>query len=209
MPTLEIPAGLPILARQPTSVVDRLLDRVSHGDQVAFDEVYAIFRARVFGICVALLRDRHQAEEVLQEAFLQIWRQASRFDSTRGGGTSWILKIAHARAVDRVRSCQADRRRDQQDFSRSAVAETDTVVESVLLNEEYARVRGALTVLSSKQRESLQLAYFQGLSTLQISDRLSVPVPTVKSRLRDGLAKLAAHLADVDRDQTVGGMSAA
>lgn len=179
-----------------TGQVERLLAAVSGGDQIAFADLYARFSRRVFGLSVNILRDRHQAEEVSQEIFLRIWQRAHLFDPGRGTGTAWILQLAHSLSVDRVRYSQSSRKRDMNYLSTAHVAESDSVLEAVLVNEEYAAVRVALPRLSPKQQESLQLAYFRGMSTRQISELLSIPVPTVKSRLRDGLSRLATFLVE-------------
>ncbi len=191
-------AALPELAvtthsSDPTGVE---LTLIAGGDRVAFAALYSRFEGRVFGLCLALVRDRHQAEEVAQETFLQIWQKASRFDPARGSGTGWVLQIAHGKAIDRVRHSQAHRKRDQNFFSATHVTESDTVLESVLLHEEHAAVRRELPRLSAKQLESLTLAYVDGLTTQQISDKLGVPAPTVKSRIRDGLMRLGGFLAE-------------
>lgn len=175
---------------QPTELVADLLGRVAAGDRAAFEDLYNAVRSRVFGLSLRLVRDWQQAEEIAQEVFLQIWRQAARFDPARGAGTPWILGIAHARAVDRIRSSRASQARDHVFYACSHVADTDTVVESVLLGLEQTAVRGALDGLSALQRESIVLAYYLGLSTSEISERLAIPVPTVKTRIRDGLIRL-------------------
>ena len=175
--------------------METLLAAISNGDHLAFDELFSAFQARVVGLCLAVLRDRHQAEEVAQETFLQIWQRANRFDAARGSGTAWILSLAHARTIDRVRHSQAGRARDTHYAASRHVADTDTVLESVLLTEEHAQVNRALPLLPAKQQQALGMAYFQGLDTRRIAEVLAIPIPTVKSRLHDGLAGLAAQLA--------------
>jgi RNA polymerase sigma-70 factor (ECF subfamily) len=171
-----------------------LLGAVANGDQVAFDRLYTHFRSRVFGLAARIVIDRDQAQEVTQEVFLQLWQQAARFDPSRGSAISWVLRITHARAVDRIRNSHSSSVRDTRYAAAGHVADTDTVVEQALLREEQLVLRSALVLLSPVQRESIQLAYYSGLTTLEISERLGVRRATVKTRIRDGLIRLGAEL---------------
>jgi len=174
--------------------LEELLEQVAAGDRPAFDRLYELFQSRVYGLVVKVLVDRDQAQEVAQEVFLQLWRQASRFDSSKGTAVSWVMRIAHSRAVDRVRICQASSLRDSRYAATEHAAEVDTVVEEVLLHAEQSAMRAALLRLSGLQLESIRLAYYCGMSTVQISAHLGVGRATVKTRIRDGLIKLAADL---------------
>lgn len=171
-----------------------LLARIAAGDRTAFDQLYTDHRARVYGIVLTLLRDRAQSEEVTQEVFVQLWQQASRFDGLRGSTTAWIQHVAHARAVDRVRFCQSSLARDTGWFAGGHHIDVDTVVENVLHREEQSLLRAALLRLPALQRESIVLAYYAGLTTAEISDRLAVNRSTVKTRIRTGLQRLAIDL---------------
>jgi len=175
--------------------VEYLLASIAMGDYLAFDELYTLFKNRVFGLAAKLLRDQGKAEEVTQEVFLQLWQQAARFDRTRGSAVAWILRIAHARSVDRIRAGRRSGIRDARYLAGHHVIERDTVVEDVLLRADQSKVRAALQCLSPIQRESIQLAYFSGMTAQQIADRIGVPRPTVKTRIRDGLIKLGTELA--------------
>lgn len=167
-----------------------LLARVATGDVAAFDPLYGQLQGPVYGVAVRLLVDRHQAQEVAQEAWLQIWQQAARFDPRKGSAVAWVMRIAHARAVDGIRSANASRLRDTAAAASSHRIASDVVVESALLSIERSRLREQLPQLSDKQRQSIDLAYFGGLSLPAISELLALPLGTVKTRIRDGLLRL-------------------
>jgi RNA polymerase sigma-70 factor, ECF subfamily len=167
-----------------------LLERVSAGDQPAFTALYERFSARVFGLANRILRDPSQAEEVAQEIFLEIWRRASRFDRAKGTATSWIMTLTHGRSVDRVRSSQASRARDLKSTVENFDRDVDSVADSVLQNSDAAQVRDCLDALTPLQRESITLAYFGGHTQREIGEMLDAGLPTVKTRMRDGLIRL-------------------
>jgi RNA polymerase sigma-70 factor (ECF subfamily) len=167
-----------------------LLERTARGDEEAFAALYDALGARVFGLVRRVLRDPQHAEDVTQEVFLEIWRRAGSFDPARGGGVSWVLTLAHARAVDRVRSTQAARARDTAVAQRSTVRDVDTVIEAVENALERRAVRRCLAALTDLQRESVKLAYYNGYSYAEVAALLRVPLPTVKTRMRDGLIRL-------------------
>lgn len=168
---------------------------VAGGDHEAFSTLYDQFVTPVSRLVRLLMRDVAMAEEVTQEVFLTVWQGAARFDPLRGEGGAWILGLARSRAIDRIRSAEATRRRDL----RYAVSVRETSVptpELVADKLDHVVVREALAVLSTKQRQALLLAFFGGHSYQEVSDLLGVPLPTVKSRIRDGLGHLRRHLGD-------------
>ncbi|QNK79898.1 ECF RNA polymerase sigma factor SigK [Nakamurella sp. PAMC28650] len=169
---------------------ESLLQRVSGGDQPAFAALYERFSPRVFGLANRILRDPSQAEEVAQEIFLEIWQRASRFDRTRGTATSWIMTITHGRSVDRVRHSQASRARDLKSTVENFDREVDTVAESVVQHSDASEVRGCLETLTPLQRESITLAYFGGHTQREVGEMLGTALPTIKTRMRDGLIRL-------------------
>lgn len=171
-----------------------LLTQVALGDRTAFNELYTLLERRVFGLVVTILRDHEQSREVVQEVFLQLWQQAARFDGRRGNGEAWVLHLAHSRAVDRVRLCQTSSARDTRYAALGHVPDTDTVIWDVLVRDQQATVRSALARLTPGQRESIVLAYYSGMTTQEISDHIGVKRATVKTRIRDGLAKLNLDL---------------
>lgn len=171
-----------------------LLEKVADGDQAAFEQLFLLHQAQVYGVVVAILRDQTQAQEVTQEVFLQLWQQASRFDPTRGSTATWIKRMAHSRAIDRVRLCEGASARDTRYTAQSRAVDYDTVIERVLHRDEQASLRESLQRLAPLQRESIVLAYYAGLTTAEISDQLGVNRSTIKTRIRDGLKKLTADL---------------
>jgi RNA polymerase sigma-70 factor (ECF subfamily) len=166
-----------------------LLTLVGRGDQVAFETVYDRVAPAVFGLVRRVLRDTAQSEEVAQEALLEIWRTADRFDPARGAALAWVMTIAHRRAVDRVRSERAAAEREARAAAPPLPA-ADEVAEAVEASLEAERVRRCLDGLSGAQRESIVLAYYSGLSYPQVSAALGVALGTIKTRIRDGLRRL-------------------
>jgi len=142
------------------------------------------------GVVRDLLGDRGVAQEVLTE----IWLKADRFDPDRGTVTGWVATLTRRRAVDRVRSEQAGRDRDDRVARRSQVREIDVVADEVELRLEHWQVRRALTELSDRQREAIELAYFAGHTYRDVARVLGIPEGTAKSRLRDGLLRLREAL---------------
>ena len=172
------------------STPDELLTRVAGGDQLAFAELYDQTAPRVLGLVKRLLKDHAQSEEVTQEVFLEIWQTATRFDTARGSASSWMLTMAHRRAVDRVRASQAGRDRDLRIGVRDLDTDFDSVTESVEIRIEHERVERALGRLTELQRQAVKLAYYGGLSHSEVAKLLDVPIGTVKTRLRDGMIRL-------------------
>jgi RNA polymerase sigma-70 factor (ECF subfamily) len=167
-----------------------LLKRASRGDEAAFAELYDATSARAFGLAVRVLRDRAQAEEVTQEAYLDCWRHAARYDPAKGSAVSWLLTIVHRKAVDRVRSAEASSRRDLEYGHRQATVAHDETAEAATATLEATRVRTALAHLTLKQREAVQLAFLGGYTHTEVAAMLDLPVGTAKTRIRDGLIRL-------------------
>jgi RNA polymerase sigma-70 factor, ECF subfamily len=165
-----------------------LLSKVARGDQDAFEAVYDQVAGPVYGLIRKVVRDPAQSEEVTQEVLLEVWRVASRFDPARGSAATWIMTIAHRRAIDRVRSAAAATEREQRTALPPAAA--DEVAETVAANLEAERVRHCLDGLTALQRESITLAYYGGYSYPQVATLLDTALGTVKTRIRDGLIRL-------------------
>ncbi|MGO1256021.1 MAG: ECF RNA polymerase sigma factor SigK [Microbacterium gubbeenense] len=167
-----------------------LLLRIADGDRAAFAELYDMLTARVFGLILRVLVNRSQSEEVLQEVFLEVWQSAARFAPNKGQGRTWILTIAHRRAVDRVRASQASADRDVRAGLRDIGIPHDSVAEQAELGIAGEQAVSALGALPEAQREALVLAYFGGYSQSEISALVGSPLGTIKTRMRDGLTRL-------------------
>jgi len=165
-----------------------LLARVARGDHAAYEVVYDQFAGPVYGLVRKVLRDPAQSEEVAQEVLLEVWRTASRFDPVRGSASSWVMTIAHRRAVDRVRSESAATAREQR-LTPGPVS-GDDVAELVETALDRQRVRRCLGALTPVQAESVKLAYYAGYSYPQVAKLLGIPLGTIKTRIRDGLIRL-------------------
>lgn len=169
---------------------EQLLLRVARGDEEAFGELYDRVSGQVYGVIRRVLRDPARSEEVAQEVLVEIWRTASRFDPDKGSASTWMLTMAHRRAIDRVRSVQASRDRDERVGHREQVRPFDAVSEEVETREEHAQVRAALDALTDLQRETVELAYYGGHTYREVSELLDAPLGTIKTRMRDGLIRL-------------------
>lgn len=174
----------------PASRLQELLARVGRGDREAFSALYDEMAPRVLGLVTRLLRDPAQSEEVTQEIFLEIWQTSSRFDPNKGGASTWILTMTHRRAVDRVRASQASRDRDVKVGIRDLDADYDHVAESVEVRIEHERVEKAMARLTDMQRQAITLSYYGGYSNSEVAEILSVPIGTIKTRIRDGMIRL-------------------
>lgn len=168
--------------------LDRLLSRVARGDQAAFEEIYDRLSGAAYGLIRKVVRDPAQSEEVTQEVLLEVWRTASRFDPTRGSAATWVMTMAHRRAIDRVRSETAAAEREQR--APRAPIPVNEVAESVEAGLEAERVRRCLGGLTDLQREAITLAYYGGYSYPQVATLLGTALGTIKTRIRDGLVRL-------------------
>lgn len=169
---------------------DELLTLVARGDQQAFEELYQLVSGPVYGLVRRVVRDTAQSEEVAQEVLLEVWRTAPRFDPGRGSALAWVLTLAHRRAVDRVRSARAAGERELREARRLDVPAFDQVTEEVEAGLEREWVRRCLDRLTELQRQSVTLAYYDGYTYREVAERLSLPLGTVKTRMRDGLLRM-------------------
>ncbi|MCC5947667.1 MAG: ECF RNA polymerase sigma factor SigK [Nitriliruptoraceae bacterium] len=186
----------PLLDRG-TATSEELLVAVGTGDEQAFQVLYDRVTPQVLGVSLRVLRDRALAEEVSQEVLVEVWKKADRFDPERGTASGWITTLAHRRAVDRVRSEQASRDRDDRVSRRDEPRAFDAVADEVQVNLDHWQVRQALSMLTDRQREAIELAYFAGHTYRDVAKVLGIPEGTAKSRLRDGLLRLRQNLEDL------------
>jgi RNA polymerase sigma-70 factor (ECF subfamily) len=167
-----------------------IIEHCARGDEAAFALLYDELAGLVYGIVLKVVRNPALAEEVTQEVFTEVWRQAPRHDRKRGSVRSWVATIAHRRAVDRVRSEQAARHREEREAAGATVDLTYEVEEAVGNEMERQRVRQALQSLTEVQRDAVELAYYGGYTYREVAVVLDVPEGTVKTRIRDGLIRL-------------------
>ncbi len=167
-----------------------VMTRCGQGDEGAFVRIYDELGSLVYGIILKVLRDPAQSEEVAQEVFTEVWRQAPRYEPGKGSVKGWIATIAHRRAVDRVRSEQSARNREDRDAVERHVDLTSAVEDLVGDELERQRVRVALQTLTEVQRKAVELAYYGGYTYREVAVLLDEPEGTVKTRIRDGLIRL-------------------
>ncbi|MFG2869830.1 ECF RNA polymerase sigma factor SigK [Streptomyces sp. NPDC048338] len=181
---------------EPDRRLGELLHRAAGGDEAAFAAVYDALADTVMGMACRILRDAAQAEEVTQDVMVEVWRTAERFRPDRGSAKAWVLTLAHRRAVDRVRAVQASTERETRAWRLSPDRDHDEVVDAVEGNDERRRVYRCLASLTRLQRVPLVLAYYQGMTYVEVADSLSTPQGTTKSRMRAGLRQLRACLEE-------------
>ena len=180
--------GLRLVQSHEGADIDALLGRVARGDSKAFDQLYDEVSAAVYGLARRVVRDPTHSEDVTQEVFLEVWRKAARFDRSLGKGKSWIMTIAHRRAVDAVRRSESQKRQDH--HGAPDEVSHDEPADTVIRGEEHGAVRECLETLTDLQLESVRLAYFNGYTYGEVASLLDKPLPTIKTRMRDGLIRL-------------------
>src|SRR5262245_12477326 len=163
--------------------------RIQAGDQRALAELYDRYTPLVYPVALRILRNAADAEEVVQQSWLQIWKGAAGYDARRGAVAAWLLTVVRSRALDRYRSVAARRRAEERVDPEPLVPPEEPTV-SATRRELSERVKQALSALSQPQRQALEIAYFEGLSQSEVAERLKTPLGTVKSWTRQGLSRL-------------------
>ena len=171
------------------------LRAIQQGDEAALAAIYDRYRTILFGLILRILHSQPEAEDVLQDVFIQIWQRASSFDETRGKPFTWIVTLARSRAIDRFRALES-RGRVAIEATRDIDDEISDAVTDTLKAEQSRIVRDALAQIPDEQRRTLMLAYFEGLTQSEIARKLGEPLGTVKTRMRSGTLKLRELLGD-------------
>ncbi len=174
-----------------------LVERMVAGDESALSTLYDRYSGMLFSMLVRILKDTSAAEEILQDLFLQLWRNPSRFDPSRGSLPAWLLVIGRNRAISRLRS--RERREvseDSEGFSMESIPSPGNIEEEAQRSQLAQRLKSAMATLPPEQREAVELAYFEGMSQTEIAARTGSPLGTVKSRVRAAMQSLKERFGD-------------
>lgn len=174
-----------------------LIAAVAAGDEAAMARLYDRFSPLIQAVAVRMLRDRAVADELAEDVFVEIWRRSGQYDATRGSLATWIATIARSRGIDRIRARQRHGHVELGEDDRpeaAYIAPASDPAAGVVAGEDRVRIARALRALGSEQREALELAYFDGLTQTEIAARLSRPLGTVKTHMRQGLIRLRDEL---------------
>ena len=171
------------------------IERMARGDQHALGELYDRHGRLIYSLALRVLRDQGDAEDVVQEVFLQAWREAARFDLTRGNVVAWLVMVTRSRAIDRLRRRQARPQLAAKSEPDGRVDDSPRADVQMEWQSRATEVRRALETLPLLQRVAVELAFFDGLTHAEIAEQLEVPLGTVKTRVRQGLLKMRDCLA--------------
>lgn len=183
------------MEKSPASRIDagdemRLVGRVRAGDQQALAELYDRYSSVVYAVALRVLQDAAAAEDVLQDIFLQLWRNPDSFDASRGSLTAWLAVISRHRSIDRLR-----KRRPETDIEDCVIAGSTDLRDETERSLIIEKVRGELNGMNPEQRQAMELAFFQGLTHTEIAEKTGEPLGTIKTRIRSGLQQLRAKFA--------------
>jgi RNA polymerase sigma-70 factor (ECF subfamily) len=171
-----------------------LLKAIAAKDDAALGQLYDRYRLILFGVLMRILNNREEAEDVLQEVFLQVWRRAADFDENRGRPFTWLVTLARSRGIDRLRTL-ASRERAVVAGANESSEDISDAASDAIRSEQRGVVNGALAQLPEEQKRPLMLAYFDGLTQSEIATQLGAPLGTVKTRMRTGMIKLRELLS--------------
>ncbi|HMM36055.1 MAG TPA: sigma-70 family RNA polymerase sigma factor [Thermoanaerobaculia bacterium] len=197
---MERPSG-PVVAVATTAGAPadlELVERIRQGDQAALDLLYKRYSAPVYSLVWKVLQSSEEAEDVALDVFWQVWRQAGRYDPSRGAPPAWIFTLARSRAIDRLRARKRREDRtvsiDDPELNIDPLDEKAAPDEVVSFRQNRDAVRAAMSKLSAVQREAVELAFLQGMTHVEIAEKLGQPLGTVKTRIPQGLIRLRKHL---------------
>jgi len=186
--------ALILRSEEPQDYDVELLKAVAAGDEAALGQLYDRYRLILFGVLMRILNNREEAEDVLQEVFLQVWRRATDFDANRGKPFTWLVTLARSRGIDRLRALASRERVAVMSVSEASEEVSDAATDAIL-SEQRGIVNSALSQLPEEQKRPLMLAYFEGLTQSEIATQLGAPLGTVKTRMRSGMMKLRELLS--------------
>ena len=172
--------------------------RLARGDRAALEDIYRMTSVKLFGICYRILGDRKEAEDALQDVYVNLWRRADRYDPERASPIAWLAVFARNRAIDRLRSGRVQR--DAAPLEAAAeVADSTPLAEELLIDaERKARVHHCLGKLEDNQRDNIRAAFFDGRTYADLAETQGVPLGTMKSWIRRGMLRLKACLEDAE-----------
>ena len=174
------------------------LERIACGDHEGLAALYDRHSRPVYSLALRILQDQGEAEDIVQEVFSQAWRQAAHYDPSRGAVAAWLYTLARSRAIDRLRANRASPEQAVDDRQAANVVDPRVPADVQLLSaEQVGRIRTALEALPALQRVAIELAYYEGLTHVEIAERLEQPLGTVKTRIRLALGKLRDVLAGI------------
>jgi len=187
------------MSEEPTKSMEvLLLQGIAQGDQQAFAQFYDRFSGLLYSLAIRILNDPKEAEDVLQEVFLQIWAKASLFDPQAGKPSGWALTLTRNKAIDRLRTSQRRYRLLEQVTAQAdpPTGAPGQVAEKIQADEKAALIRSVVAALPSEQRQAIELAFFGGFTQTEISERLKQPLGTIKARIRRGMLQLRESLGE-------------
>lgn len=180
--------------RNAVDVCGSLLVNIQCSNTGAFEELFNAYSRILMATIVRIVKNRALAEEVLQECFVEVWIGCHGFDPQRGSGRAWLITMCRRRAIDCLRSVQAQQNRDYTDGMRAAAGQGEQVKPTVIEKLESELTATALKLLPKDQAEPIAMAFYQGLTHVQIAEELETPLGTIKSRIKDGMKRLRDEL---------------
>ncbi len=176
------------------ALIAAALARIPTGDRAALQTVYRLTSAKLFGVCLRILGERSEAEDVLQEIYVTVWHKAADFDAARASPMTWLIAIARNRAIDRLRATRRNRRMDPIDAANEIADDAAPADDALESAQDHARLHHCLGGLADHERSALRAAFFDGNTYEELAERMKVPLGTMKSWIRRAMIKLKACL---------------